>query len=97
MDTSFFLTKKSRVSNPGRRKLLLLLFFFIYFYFIFFYIQMLFYTIMNIFITLLENVNKSRTCAGSLSLKRLILNDKLLLNPSTSRPESHQRKILFAQ
>jgi hypothetical protein len=29
---------------------------------------MFFYTIMNIFITLLENVNKSRTSAGSLSL-----------------------------
>jgi hypothetical protein len=29
---------------------------------------MFFYTITNIFITLLENVNKSRTSAGSLSL-----------------------------
>jgi hypothetical protein len=29
---------------------------------------MFFYTIMNIFITLLENVNKSRTSAGNLSL-----------------------------
>jgi hypothetical protein len=34
-----------------------------------FYIQMFFYAIMNIFITLLENVNKSCTSAGSLSLK----------------------------
>jgi hypothetical protein len=30
---------------------------------------MFFYPIMNIFITLLENVNKSRTSAGSLSLR----------------------------
>jgi hypothetical protein len=30
----------------------------------FFYIQTFFYTIMNLFITLLENVNKSRTSAN---------------------------------
>jgi hypothetical protein len=30
---------------------------------------MFFYTNMNIFITLLDNVNKSRTTAGNLSLK----------------------------
>jgi hypothetical protein len=33
------------------------------------YIQTFFYTNMNIFITLLENVNKSRTSANNLSLK----------------------------
>jgi hypothetical protein len=32
-------------------------------------IQTFFYTNMNIFITLLENVNKSRTSGGNLSLK----------------------------
>jgi hypothetical protein len=32
------------------------------------YIQTFFYTDMNIFITLLENVNKSRTSANNLSL-----------------------------
>jgi hypothetical protein len=32
------------------------------------HIQTFFYTNMNIFITLLENVNKSRTCANNLSL-----------------------------
>jgi hypothetical protein len=32
-------------------------------------IKMIFYTIKNIFIPLLENVNKSRTSGGSLSLK----------------------------
>jgi hypothetical protein len=39
--------------------------------FLFFYIQMFFYSIMRIFITLLENVNKSCTSASSLSLKNL--------------------------
>jgi hypothetical protein len=34
----------------------------------FFYIQTFFYTIMNLFITLLENVNKSRTSANNVSL-----------------------------
>jgi hypothetical protein len=34
----------------------------------FFYIQTFFYTIMNLFITLLENVNKSRTIANNVSL-----------------------------
>jgi hypothetical protein len=34
----------------------------------FLYIQMFFYTIMKLFITLLENLNKSRTSAGKLSL-----------------------------
>jgi hypothetical protein len=34
----------------------------------FFYIQTVFYTIMNLFITLLENVNKSRTSANNVSL-----------------------------
>jgi hypothetical protein len=43
-------------SNPGQRFLFL------------FYIQMFFYTIMKLFITLLENVKKSRTSTGSLSL-----------------------------
>jgi hypothetical protein len=38
------------------------------FVFSFLYIQMLCYTIMKLFITLLENVNKSRTSAGNLSL-----------------------------
>jgi hypothetical protein len=33
-----------------------------------FYIQTFFYTIMNLFITLLENVNKSRTSANNVSL-----------------------------
>jgi hypothetical protein len=52
-------------SNPGGTQ-----FFFLFFSFFssFFYIQMFFYTIMNICIILLENVNKSRTNAGSLSL-----------------------------
>jgi hypothetical protein len=36
--------------------------------FFFYYIQMFFCTIMNIFITLFENVNKSCTSAGRLSL-----------------------------
>jgi hypothetical protein len=35
---------------------------------LFLYIQMFFYTIMKLFITLLENVNKSRTSAGRFSL-----------------------------
>jgi hypothetical protein len=35
----------------------------------FFYIQTFFYTIMDLFITLLENVNKSRTSANNVSLK----------------------------
>jgi hypothetical protein len=34
------------------------------------YIQTLFYTNMNIFITLLENVNKSQTSANNLSLSQ---------------------------
>jgi hypothetical protein len=34
----------------------------------FFYIQTFFYTVMNLFITLLENVNKSRTNANYVSL-----------------------------
>jgi hypothetical protein len=51
-------------SNPGRR---IFLSFFLFFFF-FFYIQIFFYTIMKLVITLLENVNKSRTSAGSLSL-----------------------------
>jgi hypothetical protein len=34
----------------------------------FFYIQTFFYTIMNFFITLLENVNKARTSANNVSL-----------------------------
>jgi hypothetical protein len=38
---------------------------------LFLYIQMFCYTIMKLFITLLENVNKSRTSAGSL-FKRLL-------------------------
>jgi hypothetical protein len=35
----------------------------------FFYIQTFLYTIMNLFITLLENVNKSRTSANNVSLR----------------------------
>jgi hypothetical protein len=35
----------------------------------FFYIQTFFYTIMNLFITLLENVNKSRTSANNVAFK----------------------------
>jgi hypothetical protein len=38
---------------------------------LFFQIQMFFYTIMKLFITLLVYVNKSRTSAGSLSLTKL--------------------------
>jgi hypothetical protein len=38
----------------------------------FFYIQMFFYTIMNLFITLLENVNKSRTSANNVSFKSVL-------------------------
>jgi hypothetical protein len=34
----------------------------------FFYIQTFFYTIMNLFITLLENVNESRSSANNVSL-----------------------------
>jgi hypothetical protein len=45
---------------------------------LFFNIQMFFYIILNIFITLLENVNKSRTSAGSLSLSTWITNDNNL-------------------
>jgi hypothetical protein len=36
----------------------------------FFYIQTFFYTIMNLFITLLENVNKSRTSANNVSFSK---------------------------
>jgi hypothetical protein len=39
----------------------------------FFYIQTFFYTIMNLFITLLENVNKSRTSASNVSLMFVFL------------------------
>jgi hypothetical protein len=35
--------------------------------------QMFFFTIMNIFITLLENVNKSCTSAGSISLSYVFI------------------------
>jgi hypothetical protein len=38
--------------------------------YLFFNIQTFFYTIMNLFITLLENVNKSRTSANNVSLKK---------------------------
>jgi hypothetical protein len=38
------------------------------------HIQTFFYTNMNIFITLLENVNKSRTSANNLSLTEIIWN-----------------------
>jgi hypothetical protein len=44
--------------------------FFLFFSF-FLYIQMFFYTIMKLFITLLENVNKSCTSVGSLSLNQI--------------------------
>jgi hypothetical protein len=37
----------------------------------FFYIQTFFYTTVNLFITLLENVNKSRTSANNVSLTLL--------------------------
>jgi hypothetical protein len=50
---------------------------YIYIFCFVFYIQMFFYTIMNIFITLLKNVNKSRTSAGSLSLMPEVLQIKL--------------------
>jgi hypothetical protein len=46
---------------------------FFLFFFFFLYIQMFFYTIMERFITLLQNVNKSRTSAGRLSLTSLVL------------------------
>jgi hypothetical protein len=46
---------------------------------------MLFYTIINIFITLLENVNKSRTSAGSLSLNIIIV-----IKQKPSKPASKQ-------
>jgi hypothetical protein len=36
---------------------------------------MLFYTIMKLFITLLDNVNKSRTSAGRLSLSLAVLSN----------------------
>jgi hypothetical protein len=55
----FFLTCSSRVrisAAPG------------VFFSFFFYIQMFYYTIMKSLLSLLENVNKSRTSAGSLSL-----------------------------
>jgi hypothetical protein len=42
---------------------------FVYKFLAFFYIQTFFYTFMNLFITLLENVNKSRTSANNVSLK----------------------------
>jgi hypothetical protein len=35
-----------------------------------FYSQTFFYTIMTLFITLLENVNKSRTSANNVSLRK---------------------------
>jgi hypothetical protein len=45
------------------------LFAFCFLFSFFLYIQMFFYTVMKIFISLLENVNKSRTSADRLSLK----------------------------
>jgi hypothetical protein len=38
----------------------------------FFNIKTFFYTIMNLFITLLENVNKSRTSANNVSLTEIL-------------------------
>jgi hypothetical protein len=60
MDMRGFFNQEIAGSNDGRH----------YFFslFSFFYIQMFFYTIINIFITLLENINKSRSSASSLSL-----------------------------
>jgi hypothetical protein len=55
-------------SNPGLR---IFLSFFLLFFLFFLDIQMFFYSIMKHFITLLENVNKSRTSAGSRSLKEV--------------------------
>jgi hypothetical protein len=53
-----------RGSYPvGARNFLFLLSFLL-----FLYIQMFFYTIMKLFVTLLQNVNRSRTSAGRLSL-----------------------------
>jgi cyanate permease len=55
----------------------------------FLYIQMFFYTIMKLFMTLLENVNKSQTSAGRLSSN----NDFLSLNTACVWPTlttSHQ-------
>jgi hypothetical protein len=46
---------------------------------------MLFYTIIKLFITLLENVNKSRTSAGSLSLSILSANGEQVLEGSSLR------------
>jgi hypothetical protein len=63
----FLVNQEIAGSNPGRRIfffLVLLLFLSLSLYF-----QMCCYTIMNISITLPENVNKSRVSAGSLSLR----------------------------
>ena len=54
-------------SNPGPRNYDFLPFSPSIFFLL--YIQTFFYTNMNIFITLLENVNKSRTSANNLSLR----------------------------
>jgi hypothetical protein len=65
--TDFLSRGQGIVSSRAR-----IFFFFFAFFFPFLYIQMFFYTIMKLFITLLENVNKSRTGAGRLSLKCIL-------------------------
>jgi hypothetical protein len=61
----FLFNQEIAGSNPGGARLFL---FILFSFFSFFYIQMFFYTIMKIFIALLENINKSRASAGRLSL-----------------------------
>jgi hypothetical protein len=72
-------------SNPGLRNYDILPFSPSIFFLL--YIQTLFYTNMNIFITSLENKNKSRTSANNLSLNHTLRTVKLL----------HQKKSHFIQ
>jgi hypothetical protein len=59
---------------------------FIFFFFLnFFHIQMFFYTIINFFIILIVNVNKSRNSAGSLSLMEKVYGYESNKDGSTSR------------
>jgi hypothetical protein len=52
---------------------------------------MFFYTIINVFTTLLENVNKSRTSAGRLSLnKKFKFNFKCKVNTSNTKRDALQ-------
>jgi hypothetical protein len=64
------------------------------FLFFFLYIQMFFYTIMKLFITLFENVNKSRTSAGRLSLKSS--HSKIGQRNCTTEPRNMKEQI-FAE